>query len=130
MANSYRRVSKLKEGLREAEGTSDALSEGRRFQGLSAKQRPELSFCPSCRIWIHLDLMQVARGHLEDNGETKAVLRACACHQTCSSNPFLLLEDSGGRGLGVTLESQTTDLSLWKGGPASQCSSPRPPNQL
>lgn len=67
MANSYRRVSKLKEGLREAEGTSDALSEGRRFQGLSAKQRPELSFCPSCRIWIHLDLMQVARGHLEDN---------------------------------------------------------------
>lgn len=87
MANSYRRVSKLKEGLREAKGTSDALSEGRRFQGLSAKQRPELSFCPSCRIWIHLDLMQVARGHLEDNGETKAVLRACACHQSCSS-PF------------------------------------------
>jgi hypothetical protein len=42
MANSYRRVSKLKEGLREAEGTSDALSEGEGSRD-SAPNRDESS---------------------------------------------------------------------------------------
>lgn len=53
-ASSCRRVGKLKEGIREAEGTLDALSEGggpRNSElGGSSRQSAELSFCPSRHI--------------------------------------------------------------------------------
>lgn len=65
MAKRCRRVDKLELGMREAEGTSDALSVG---EGCS-KQSPELDFYPSCHIRLLLDAVQVTRGHLEDNGE-------------------------------------------------------------
>lgn len=70
-------MGKLKEGICEADGASDALTEGEGSRkpielGGSTRQSPELSF----HIQDALDLVQVARDHLEDNDERQNCLKS------------------------------------------------------
>lgn len=63
MANSYRRKGKLEEGPREAEGTSDALSESEGSRdselGGSAKQESRAQLLP---FLLHLDISGLDAG--------------------------------------------------------------------
>lgn len=72
VANIHRGVGKLKEGICEADGTSDALSEGegsRNPQSWEEAPSRAQSSASALHIQDALGLVQVAGGHLEDNDE-------------------------------------------------------------